>query len=105
MSEHNAKIRSTSLGIEDHGIPTSYLVCEWEGSGQRFGGFDLRRSNAMLNWVQGIQRVLGVDDWSKVPGQFCRIRREDTMIVAIGHIVENRWFGREDIYDHETTPG
>lgn len=102
MTEHNVKITRATLGLEDHGIPTSYLICEWNSSGQGFGGYDLSHRNAMCNWVQGIQRVLGVEDWSKVAGQFCRIRRDDTYIVAIGHIVDERWFTKDDIYDKDT---
>lgn len=93
----NIKITNVMLGIEDHGIPTSYLQCEGEWS-QGFGGYDLRPNQAMLNWVIGVQNVLGVSDWSKVVGQFARIRRADGRIVALGHIVEDRWFEGESIY-------
>lgn len=101
MTIHNAKISSTTLGVEDHGIPTSYVTCEF-GSTQGFGGFNLGHADSMCRWVMGIQRVLGVTDWSKVVGQYCRIERDGGMIVAIGHIVEERWFTRDELYDSVT---
>lgn len=94
---YNVKITQVMLGVEDHGIPTSYLTCEGEMN-QGFGGYDLRPGRAMLNWITGIQRVLGVSDWSKVQGQFARVRREDGRLVAIGHIVEDRWLEGDSIY-------
>lgn len=99
MSEHNAKITNVMLGLEDHGIPTAYVTCEWDGSGQGFGGFDLRSKSGCLNFVMGVQKAVGVRDWSALKGQFCRIKREGGMIVAIGHIVDDRWFTKDQIYD------
>lgn len=99
--ENNAFIRSTMLGTEDDGIPTSYINVAWGASAQGFGGYDLRGSNGMLNWITKIQAVLGVNDWSRVASQYCRIRREDGLIIGIGHIVEDRWFTKDDIYDDE----
>ena len=48
----NAKIRSTHLGKEDHGIMTAYLSLDFGGGCQSFGGFafevqrQIRRHNA-----------------------------------------------------------
>lgn len=66
----NAKITRVTLGMEDHGILTSYVMCDMGSSSQGFGGYDLRYDNACANFVLGIQRVLGVDDWSKIVGQY-----------------------------------
>lgn len=37
----NAKIKSTMLGFEDHGIMTCFLQLEQASSGQCFGGYRL----------------------------------------------------------------
>ena len=37
----NARITSTMLGIEDHGILTCMLHLQQEGCGQAFGGYRL----------------------------------------------------------------
>ena len=37
----NAKIKSTKLGYEDHGILTCFLILEQESSSQGFGGYRL----------------------------------------------------------------
>ena len=95
---HNAQIERISLGLEDHGILTSYISCVFESSGQGFGGFDLRSGNACATFVLGVQRAVGVSDWSDLKNKYCRIKRQGGMIVAIGHIVEDRWFTKEDIF-------
>lgn len=99
MTIENAKIESTMLGYEDHGIPTSFLNMKFGSSNQGFGGYDLRSPKSMLKWVLGVMAVLGVDEWSKVKGQVCRVRREDGRITAIGHIIEDRWFEAKSIYE------
>lgn len=99
MTIENAKIESTMLGYEDHGIPTSFLNLKFGSSNQGFGGYDLRSTSAMLKWVLGVLNVLGVNEWSKVTGQVCRVRREDGRIIAIGHIIDDLWFAAKSIYE------
>lgn len=89
----NARVVEVHLGIEDHGILTSYLTCEWGGgSRQGFGGYDLRHSYQAQEWLTNVLTVFGVTEWSKVRGQVCRIKRDGHSIVAIGHIIDERWF-------------
>lgn len=93
-------IEATTLGLEDHGIPTAFVMIKFDGSGQGFGGYDLRGPQSMLNFVMGVQKAVGVSDWSKLKGAYCRVRRDSDRgpIVAIGHIVEDRWFNADDIH-------
>jgi hypothetical protein len=46
LSIENAKITSTSLGQEDHGIFTCYVLCEFGSGGCGFGGY------ALDEWVE-----------------------------------------------------
>ena len=99
----NAKIKSTMLGIEDHGIMTFFLFCEWPGSGGGIGGYALdghKPSDQRVgsgHGYQAIRRILetvGVDKWEKLPGTLIRIEDPGLgrPLTRIGHIMEDRWF-------------
>ena len=107
----NARITSTFLGVEDHGILTCVLRLDFGGSGQavgqyaldmpvhEFGRFVGRRGTAKgMEFVRLILSTLGVDAWEDLKGHLIRIKRggEGRMVTAIGHIIEDRWleFGR-----------
>lgn len=92
MSEiRNARVRSTYLGMEDHGIPTFNVDLQYEGNiFQGFGGFDLRHYG--IKPIMRILATLEVPSWEKLPGSFCRVRVESGLVCAIGHFFENRWY-------------
>ena len=104
----NARINSTMLGIEDHGIFTAWLTLSGEGWGQGFGGYALDSYDAVLGrridsngygleFVRGVMRAVGVDSWEKLKGSLVRVEREDGLIVGIGHIVDDMWFYPRDL--------
>ena len=103
----NARIESTSLGIEDHGILSFFLHLEFDGSGQGFGGYALdtfdkekkrRVGHAFgTDCILRILEVLKVHNWEDLRGKYLRIKRINHKIIAIGHIVENKWFNIEDL--------
>lgn len=77
-----AKVRSVSLGWEDHGILTCFVHLDFGGSGEGFGGYAMdelvregsevkgRRGTAFgMQFVERVMRACGVDDWSKVAGR------------------------------------
>ena len=104
MEVCNELIRSTTLGVEDHGIFSSYVSVDFEGSSQGFGGYVLdgvpiptgsgRQPNVMLaQWVQRICELYG-KDWEKLPGTPVRILKTDefnSKILAIGNFIKDRW--------------
>lgn len=77
-----AKIDSTTLGIEDHGIMTAMLNCSWHGGGIGVGGYTLdtpRRdedekfigrfgSGFGMDHLMRVLETAGVDRWEKLPG-------------------------------------
>lgn len=63
-----ARIESTFLGTEDHGIFTASVQLDYGGAGQGAGMLDLRAHNAAFRFVAGVCRVVGVDSWEKVAG-------------------------------------
>lgn len=73
-----AKINSTSLGWEDHGILTAMLHLTWEGAGIGTGGYCLdsyvkdapRRGTAYgLDHIMRIMETVGVDKWEDLKGK------------------------------------
>ena len=106
MHEQNAKIKSTMLGVEDHGIMTARLFLDGGGWGQGFGGFgfdyeDRQQGRRVgegfgIGFIRGVLDTLEVSTWEKLPGTFVRVRRNgdslNEIILAIGHIVKDQWF-------------
>ena len=104
----NARIKSTRLGKEDHGIFTCYIHLEYNGSGQSFGGYGLDRNTLSsengytlpkrigsvfgMTWIMSVLRVLEVDSYESLPGTVCRVKREDGLVVSIGHFMKEHWF-------------
>lgn len=80
MKEVIAKIESTFLGIEDHGIFTAYLYVDYSrGSGQGIGGYSLddydpERKERIgtgygMEWIRRVLLACGVDSWEKLAGR------------------------------------
>ena len=86
---YNAKITSSSIFIE-RGMITSFINVDYDGYGQAFGGYNLNSS--LANWVAKIMSALVVVEWDKLEGMYIRIDVQDSIIVGIGNITENRWF-------------
>jgi hypothetical protein len=94
------------LGMEDHGIVSCMLYMKFDGSGQGFGGYtldeyreDLKRRIGCGWGMEFIMRTLaavGVEKWEDLKGKYCRVRHDKPgfggKIIAIGHIIEDRWF-------------
>lgn len=96
--EINAQIESTMLGIEDHGIMTFFLHLKFNSCGQGFGGYSLRGEKSIYA-VRAVLEVVGVSRWEDLKGKYVRIRKDDLYggdILAIGHIIEDRWFSLKD---------
>lgn len=108
----NARIRSTMLGIEDHGIMTFFLNLEWSGAGQGFGGYCLDGKSGTVGHsksiisIRRILEVVGVEKWEDLKGKLVRIRKDDEwgQIKAIGHIIDDRWFDIEQFWKEEQSP-
>ena len=105
----NALIKSTMLGIEDHGCFTAYVFVDGDGWGCGFGGYALdqwyeakgkRVGTAYgLEFVMCLLEALGVESWEKLPGTICRVETEGPggKIVRIGHPIKNKWFDPREL--------
>lgn len=77
-----ATIKSTMIGVEDHGILTAYLHCDGDGWGIGVGGYGLdqpvtvdgkfshREPTAYgFDHIVQMARTVGVNTWEKLPGR------------------------------------
>lgn len=105
MKTVNAVITSTSLGIQDHGIMTFWLTCEWSGAGQGLGGYGLDQYDKLtedrIGWgpsiiaIRKILEVVGVEKWEDLKGQLVRLKVDgwpSSRTPILGNILEDKWF-------------
>lgn len=65
----NAKIESTMLGFEAHGIFTYYLNLDYgDASGQAFGGFALGGDYGSET-IKKILETVGIEKWEDLRGR------------------------------------
>ena len=110
MEIKNAKISSTMLGREDHGIMTFMIYIDGYGFSRGIGGYCLDefssatqtrvfRSESM-EAISKILEVVGVDKWEDLPGKY--IRFEDngfgSNITKLGNIIEEKWLDFEEFF-------
>ncbi|OAM89313.1 hypothetical protein OH491_13685 [Termitidicoccus mucosus] len=110
MDTENAIITDTMLGQEDHGILTCCLTLKATSGTFRFGGYQLdhlhlsdskgktgRIGTAFgMEFVRRVMEVAGVDSWEKLKGIYIRIDVKSHSVVAIRHIIEDKYFRPED---------
>ncbi len=104
----NAKIESTRLGREDHGIMTIWLQLDFgDSSHQGWGGYALDKHDgdariphvSLAKHITKILDTVGVDSWEDLNGEYIRIKREsgwNGKILAIGNLLKDEWFNPED---------
>jgi len=104
MEIKNAIIKSTMLGIEDHGIMTFMLHLDYGGSSQGAGGYALdapikvgdtflRRVGTAggMSLIMAILKIVGVENWEELKGHHIRVKTDDFKIYAIGHFLKEEW--------------
>ena len=96
--EWNAKLMEAYLGGWDNGVPSDRLVVglQFEGDGwaQGSGYF----SGEIEPFVLMVLKTLEVSAWHKLPGTFCRIRRDKMgRLFAMGHLLKEKWFTFADL--------
>ena len=110
MEIKNAKITSTMLGREDHGIMTFMIFVELDGGSRGIGGYAIDQYNAETKGrefspkgLEAISRILetvGVGEWEKLKGSYIRV--EDNgwgeRITKIGNLMKDKWFDMEEFF-------
>lgn len=104
MEIKNAKIESTMLGYEDHGIMTFALNIVFDECCHcGIGGYALDIYNKEtetriftakgMKAISEILKVVGVNTWEELQGKYIRIKYEGhgTTIHEIGNLMLNKW--------------
>lgn len=99
IEEKNAIITSATITNDDHGLLSAWLMLDYGGSGQGFGGYALytpegfaSRGDCAGHFIWRVMEVAGVSEWSKLPGKTVRVRADRGKVHAVGHIVKDVWF-------------
>ena len=84
----NAKVESVFVGLEDHGVPCwniAFAGAAWgQGTGTRsLQGFDVK--------LKDLCRLFETSNFQAFVGKPCRLERQNGMITAIGHYIEDTW--------------
>ena len=108
METRNAKIQSTMLGYEDHGIFTFMLYLDYGGVSQGAGGYSLdgynKKEETRKGWKYGIDlltrimKVVGVDSWEKLKGKNIRVKSDHCKVYAIGNLLNDEWLNFDDFF-------
>lgn len=108
----NARIKSTMLGREDHGIMTFMLYIEFDKcvtcgiGGYALDEYDSTTKTRLfkpesMELLSEILNVVGVERWEDLPGKY--IRFEDngwgSKIEKIGNIIEDKWFDLRGFFE------
>lgn len=88
------------LGIEDHGIFTSFVYLEWEGGGIGVGGYVLGGQSG-IDFIKEILNVIGVDNWEYLKGKYCRVELGGLGETAkgIGNLLKDKWLFPKEFFN------
>ena len=108
----NAVIESARITSDSHGSLGAWLILDYGGSGQGFGGWVLYLPKSFTHhelksvaghFIYRVMEIAGVAEWDELAGKTIRARGDDTGIEAIGHIVKDDWFcPRDDFADNRS---
>lgn len=110
----NARITSTMLGREDHGIMTYMIYIDAGSFSCGVGGFCLDEYSKnikarifrakSMEAISKILDVVGVTKWENLPGK--HIRFEDngwgSQVTKIGNIIDDKWFDMKEFFGKES---
>lgn len=94
----NARIKATDIYYRSE-ILTATIDLDYGGSGQGFGGYDLR--DKLADFVNHLLTTLEVDHWNHLKGLPVRVKRENGLVTEIGHFTEDKWFRPKDLWKEE----
>lgn len=96
---NNALITGTMLGVEDHGIFTSFVYLEWEGGGVGFGGYVLGEKLG-VEFIKEILRIVGVNKWEDLKGKHCRVETGGvgSTSTGIGNLLKDDWLYSKEFF-------
>lgn len=106
----NARITSTMLGREDHGIMTFMIHIDAGNFSCGVGGYCLDEFNPAtqtrvfraksMKAISEILNVVGVDKWEDLPGKYIRFEDDGwgSTVTKIGNIINDKWFDMKKFF-------
>lgn len=111
----NARIKSTSISMADHGCLIISLNVEGNHWGCNIGGWcngvghlgaTLWKGNgSAIVAMMKIMDIVGVSNWEELEGKFIRVEvpcSGSRSISKIGNIIEDKWFDLGNFYKTDT---
>jgi hypothetical protein len=101
METQNAIIESIKIEIGPYGCLTIWLILDYGGVSQGFGGHALylpssfkhhKRESVVGHFIYRVLEIAGVAEWDELVGKAIRARSDNDVVDAIGHIVKDDWF-------------
>ena len=108
MEIKNAIIKSARIISDDHGLLSAWLMLDYGGSGQGFGGYCLYLPKSFTHhqllshaghFIWRCMEIADVTEWSKIAGKTIRVKADHGGVEAIGHIVKDDWFCPRDDFE------
>lgn len=106
----NARITSTMLGREDHGIMTFMIHIDAGDFSCGVGGYCLDEFSPAaqtrvfraksMKAISEILNAVGVDKWEDLPGKYIRFEDDGwgSTVTKIGNIIDDKWFDMKNFF-------